>query len=86
MALLREPEGAHVFNLVGVPASNEDVIKAIRRIIPGAHLKVAGPVLPITPDVEEGPIETILPDLPRTPLQDGIASTIDYYRKYAVQG
>jgi UDP-glucose 4-epimerase len=86
MALLREPEGAHVFNLVGVPASNEDVIKAIRRIIPGANLKVAGPLLPITPDVEEGPIDTILPDLPRTPLQDGIASTIDYYRRYGVQG
>jgi UDP-glucose 4-epimerase len=81
MALLREPDGAHVFNLVGEVASNEDVVAAIREVVPDAAVGIHGPGLPIVSDIEEGDLRKILVDLPRTGLRDGIRRTIDYYRQ-----
>jgi UDP-glucose 4-epimerase len=81
MALLREPDGAHVFNLVGEVASNEDVVAAIREVVPDAAVGFHGPGLPIVSDIEEGDLRKVLVDLPRTGLRDGIRRTIGYYRQ-----
>jgi nucleoside-diphosphate-sugar epimerase len=81
MALLREPDGAHVFNLVGEVASNEDVVAAIREVVPDAAVGIHGPGLPIVSDIEEGDLRKVLVGLPRTGLRDGIRRTIDYYRQ-----
>jgi UDP-glucose 4-epimerase len=80
-ALLREPDGAHVLNVVGVTASNEEVIAAIRRIVPDAVIDVDGPELGIAPDVDDSDLHAMFPGLPRTSLQDGIARTIAFYRQ-----
>jgi UDP-glucose 4-epimerase len=81
MALLRELDGAHVFNLVGEVASNEDVVAAIREVVPGAAVGIHGPGLPIVSDIEEGDLRKVLVGLPRTGLRDGVRRTIDYYRQ-----
>jgi UDP-glucose 4-epimerase len=79
-ALIREPDGAHVFNLVGEVASNEDVVAAIREVVPDANIGIKGPGLPITSTIEEGDLRKVLNGLPRTGLRDGIRRTIDHYR------
>jgi UDP-glucose 4-epimerase len=81
MALLREPDGAHVFNLVGEVASNEDVVAAIREVVPDAAVGINGPGLPIVSDIEEGDLRKVLVGLPRTGLRDGVRRTINYYRQ-----
>ena len=44
LALLAQPNGAQVFNLVGAQASSEDVVAAIRLIIPDARLASTGQI------------------------------------------
>ena len=81
MALLREPDGAHVFNLVGEVASNGDVVAAIREVVPDAAVGFHGPGLPIVSDIEEGDLRKVLVGLPRTGVRDGVRRTIGYYRQ-----
>ena len=80
-ALLREPDGAHVFNMVGEIASCEQVVAAIKRHVNDARIAIDGPELPFTPDVPEGNVREVLTGLPATPLADGMADTIAFYRK-----
>lgn len=75
-------KGAYVVTMTGVTASNEEVIDAIRRIVPGADIGVCGDPMPVAADIEEGDIDAILPGLPRTNLADGIARTIEFYRTH----
>jgi UDP-glucose 4-epimerase len=79
-ALMREPDGAHVFNMPGEVASNHQVIAEIRRIVPGAKIDIAGPALQFTPDIEQGDIDAVLPGLHQTRLGDGIRLTIAFHR------
>ncbi|QCI65955.1 NAD-dependent epimerase/dehydratase family protein [Phreatobacter stygius] len=80
-AVLRDPAGAHVFNLVGTTVSNDDVVAAIRRVVASADITAGGPALPIAADVDPGAIAAVLPGLPQTSLTDGIALTVDFYRQ-----
>lgn len=82
-ALDRTPEGAHVFNLVGTVASNDDVVRSIRHVVPDAAISVAGPALPVVADIAEGNVRSVLKGLPATSLDDGIARTIAFYRASA---
>ncbi|MCA9319042.1 NAD(P)-dependent oxidoreductase, partial [Candidatus Saccharibacteria bacterium] len=79
-ALMREPDGAHVFNLVGSVASCEDVVAIIKRHVNDARISIDGPALTSPPDVPEGNVRDVLKGLPATTLEDGIAATIAYYR------
>ena len=78
-ALRREPDGAHVFNLPGEVASNDDVVAAVRAVIPDARIRIDGPVLPFAEDIGEGQLRHVFPDLPATSLRDGIRRTIELY-------
>ncbi len=80
-ALLREPDGAHVFNMVGEIASCEQVVAAIKRHVNDARISIDGPDLPFTPDVPEGTVREVLGGIPATTLADGMADTISFYRK-----
>jgi len=79
-ALMREPDGAHVFNMPGEVASNDRVIEEIRRIVPSAKIDIAGPALQFTPDIEQGDIHAVLPGLHQTGLGEGIRQTIAFHR------
>jgi UDP-glucose 4-epimerase len=80
-ALLREPDGSHVFNLPGEVASNEDVLAAVRAVVADAMISVNGPQLPFAENIGEGDLRRVFPDLPATPLHVGIRRTIELYRK-----
>jgi UDP-glucose 4-epimerase len=80
-ALLREPAGAHVFNMPGEVASNEQVIAEIRGVVPRARIDIAGPALQFTPDIEQGDLYDVLPNLQRTSLGEGIRQTIAFHQK-----
>ena len=82
-AILHPAAGPLVFNLPGVPTTTDEVIDAIRRIVPGAAIDAAGPPLPIAPDVDPGDLAEVLPGLARTSLDDGLAETVAFYRRTA---
>ena len=84
-ALLTPLDGAHVFNALGEAADVEDVIAAIRRHEPAAQIGVAGTVVPFTATFAPDPLHDLLPGLPHTKLADGIAATIDHYRRQHAQ-
>ncbi|MBP0112081.1 NAD-dependent epimerase/dehydratase family protein [Bradyrhizobium vignae] len=79
-ALRREPDGALVFNLPGEVASNDEVVAAVRAVVPEARIGIDGPVLPFAEDIGEGDLRRVFPDLPATSLRDGIRRTIELYR------
>lgn len=80
MAAVDEWAGAHAFNLLGEVASTDRVGEEIRRVVPGADIGAEGPSLPFAATILPGDVERLLPGLPRTPLAEGLAATIDFYR------
>lgn len=80
IAAHRAPDGAHVVNMVGMVATNDDVVAEIRRVVPDARITVSGPVPQFAPNVDPGDVARILPGVPATSLRDGIAQTIAFYR------
>jgi nucleoside-diphosphate-sugar epimerase len=79
LALAREPNGAHVFNLGGTAASSEEVAAQIAALVPGSRITVDGPPLPFPPTIAEDGLRLALPNLPDTSLPDGLARTIAFY-------
>jgi UDP-glucose 4-epimerase len=79
-ALLRAPDGAHVFNNAGETVSNDDVVTAIKLVLPDARITVSGPPLSIIPEIDRSNIDDVLPSLPKTSLVDGIRQTVEFYR------
>jgi UDP-glucose 4-epimerase len=79
-ALLRQPDGAHVFNNAGETVSNEDVVAAIKLVVPDARITVNGPPLSIIPEIDQSNINDVLPGLPKTGLADGIRQTVGFYQ------
>jgi nucleoside-diphosphate-sugar epimerase len=80
-ALISEPDGARVFNICGELASNEQIVDEIRRIVPDAKLSIDGPDTGIARDINDDPLFAAFPSLPRTSLRDGIARTVEFYRR-----
>jgi nucleoside-diphosphate-sugar epimerase len=79
LALAREPDGAHVFNLGGTTASSEEVAAEIAALVPGSRITVDGPPLPFTPTIAEDGLRLALPGMPETSLRAGLAQTINFY-------
>ena len=79
-ALAREPDGAHVFNLVGEVASPEQVIAELHRLAPNTDIRTGGDILPFAPEIAEGNVREAFPNLPATSLRSGIERTFTYYR------
>jgi len=82
MALQREPDGAHVFNMPGEVVSNDDVIAAIRAVVPDAKIGAGGPPLPIVSDIEQGDLRKILVGVPHTGIREGVRRTVAQYRQW----
>jgi len=79
-ALEAPATGAHRIDLVGASARAEDIIEAIRKVVPDAVIAAEGPPMPIRLPVHlQGPA-ALLPDWSARPLALGIAQTIEAYR------
>jgi nucleoside-diphosphate-sugar epimerase len=75
--------GAAVYNLPGVAASVEDVVAAIRTVVPAAEIAVEGGPLPFPAELEAVGFEREIGPCPRTPLEVGVAATITHFRAAA---
>jgi UDP-glucuronate 4-epimerase len=73
-------EGAAVYNPPGVPASVEEVVAAIRRVVPDAEITWSGDPLPFPPRLESVGFDRDVGPFPRTPLDAGVTATIEHFR------
>ena len=76
-------DGAVVYNVPGVAASVEDVITAIRTVVPDAEITASGDSLPFPPELEAVGFDREIGPFPRTPLDEGVAETIRLFRTSA---
>ena len=83
MAAGAERVGAAVFNVPGVVASMEDVVAAIHAVVPGAEITSSGEPLPFPPELEAVGFDREVAPFPRTPLDAGVAATIEHFRAAA---
>ena len=79
-AVKRPPHGAEIFNVMGLRVGNDKVIAAIRRVVPEARISFGGPDLGISSEVGDEGLARAFPDFAYTPLAEGVARTIAYYR------
>jgi UDP-glucose 4-epimerase len=82
-ALTRVVEGAHVFNLCGDTRSVDELIGEIEKQVPGARLDASGAPLQIVADLPADNINDVLPGLSVTPLAEGVARTLQYFKEHA---
>jgi nucleoside-diphosphate-sugar epimerase len=73
-------EGAAVYNVPGVPATVEDVVGAIRAVVPDAAITWGGDSLPFPAELEAVGFDRDVGPFPRTPLDVGVAATIAHFR------
>lgn len=80
-ALFASPRKAEIFNLAGDATGVADFIEEVRKVEPSADIGMEGDPLPFAPDLAPDGRDALLPNVQRTPLADGIAATIAYYRQ-----
>lgn len=80
-AATETPDGAHAISLQGQLATVDEVLAAIRSIVPGAQVTAEGSELMFAAELDEAPLHALLPNPQRTPLLDGTRETIEFYRK-----
>ena len=80
MAARAETEAAAVHNFPGERASVEEVVAAIRAVVPDAAITFTGEPLPFPAELESVGFERDVGPLRRTPLADGIRATIVHFR------
>lgn len=73
-------EGAAVYNVPGAPASVEEIVAAIRKVVPDAELTWGGDPLPFPERLEAVGFDRDVGPFPRTPLEAGVAATIEHFR------
>lgn len=76
-------QGAEVFNLGGPPVDTSQVIRAIEAAEPNAKGKITfDPTpLPILEALDDTPLRNLLGDLAYTPLNEGVAATIAFFKQ-----
>jgi len=77
--VLETIDAARVYNVPGVPASVDDVIAAIRAVVPDARITSSGPALPFPPELEAVGFDRDVGPFPRTPLAEGVARTMAHF-------
>jgi UDP-glucuronate 4-epimerase len=78
-------EGAAVFNLGGPASRMEDVVAAIVAAAPAAAGKIdfEDTQLPFPQELDAGDLERVVGYAPSTPLAEGVAETIEHFRRTA---
>jgi nucleoside-diphosphate-sugar epimerase len=81
-------EGAHVFNLGGPSVDMTDVVAAIESAAPdvAGRVTITGDPLPFPPAASDGGLGAVVGALSHTPLDAGVASTIERFRSMLADG
>jgi nucleoside-diphosphate-sugar epimerase len=74
-------DGAVALNVPGVAASVDEIVAAIAAVVPDARIDVTGPPLPFPPELDTTAFASVVGDLRLTPLDEGVAATIEYFRR-----
>lgn len=87
-SLLSDVQGAHVFNLAGEVIHMDELVKTMDRIRPGAAelITCGGPQVPVAYRMDDSSIRSVIPNIPRTPLEDGMRTTIEMYERLHREG
>ncbi len=85
-AVSQEREGAEVFDINGRVTTVADWLEIIRRLAPGAELTIAGEELPFPADLSDRPLQAYLGDYGPVPLEEGIAETLEDFRRLLAAG
>lgn len=82
-----EFHGAAVFNLNGIVVSVPEIIDAIERVAPEAHGKITFDKKPLAfpEELDAAPLKAAFGALPETPLEEGVASTMEHFRGLVAQ-
>ncbi|HEU6446040.1 MAG TPA: NAD(P)-dependent oxidoreductase [Gaiellaceae bacterium] len=77
--------GATVVNVPGVSASVDEIVAAIEEAAPEVRgrIEVSGPPLPFPPELDTSAFVSVVGEAPVTPLGDGVAATIEHFRRVA---
>lgn len=80
-------DGANVFNLAGSLADDQDLVRSISSVVPGAEELISfEPVeLPFPAQIDTDGLESIGP-LAVTPFEDGVRASVEIYRKLQREG
>lgn len=76
-------EGAHVYAMKGEVTTVEQIIAAIRRLVPGAELSCEGKPIWLTTEFDDSALQRDHPELHRTGIDEGMARTVAHYRALA---
>lgn len=80
MAAGTEREGAAVYNVPGAVASMDEVVASIQTVVPDAEITWSGDPLPFPPLLEAAGFDLDVGPFPRTPLDVGVAATVEHFR------
>ncbi|HEY4439564.1 MAG TPA: NAD(P)-dependent oxidoreductase [Candidatus Elarobacter sp.] len=79
-AATETPDGAYAFSLQGQLATIDEVLAAIKAVVPNAEVNAEGSALMFAAELDEAPLHKLFPGLRRTPLDVGTRATIEFYR------
>ena len=85
-AVAQQREGAHVFDINGRATSVEAWLDIVRGLAPGAELRVEGDALPFPAALSDAPVQRHLGDYGPVPLDEGIAETLEDFRRLLAAG
>jgi nucleoside-diphosphate-sugar epimerase len=81
-----EFDGAAVLNLPGDGVEMEEIVAAIRAVIPDAAIEVDEVALPFPPLVDASDFARVVGDVERLSLSEGVAETIERFRTLRAAG
>jgi nucleoside-diphosphate-sugar epimerase len=81
-------QGAEVFNMRGAVVPMDAMVSAIQQAEPSAagRITFADQPLSLPTDVDDTRLRSVLGSIPETPLQEGVASTIEIFKQAAARG
>ncbi len=85
-AVAQQREGAHVFDINGRTTSVEEWLDIVRGLAPAAELRVEGDALPFPAELSDEPAQRHLGDYGPVPLEEGIAETLEDFRRLLAAG
>jgi nucleoside-diphosphate-sugar epimerase len=85
-AVSQDRSTAEVFDINGRVTSVAQMLEIIRRLAPGAELTIEGEELPFPADLSDRPLQAFLGDYGPVPLEEGIAETLEDFRRLLAAG
>ena len=75
-----------VFDLMGAKAEVADIVAELRRVEPAAKIACEGSSLPFPAEFDDRPLRRVVGDWTTIPLRDGIARSVETFRRLLSRG